>query len=198
MAGAMAPHREHPWRQRPLARGRASAFNSSKWNHRPTARGSSQWPGDRRLRARNLARDDSSAADTSFRLAGHERFRITLHRERGRAAAATRALPSQPPALPDLRFPPQRPATQSLAPGRGRTDTPTELLVVGYGAGQHIRKNQVQHLYQGVTLTRRFGSFTFEESLARLVLDGTLERREAKARATHTEELEGLLRKPPG
>ena len=36
---------------------------------------------------------------------------------------------------------------------------------------------------------------TYEESLARLVHQGLLERREAIARTAHTEELEGLLRK---
>jgi twitching motility protein PilT len=68
-----------------------------------------------------------------------------------------------------------------------------ELLMMGYGARQHIRKNALQHLHQEITITRAQGSFTFEESLARLVRDGRLEAEEARARATHREELEGLL-----
>ena len=47
-----------------------------------------------------------------------------------------------------------------------------ELLMVGYGARQHIRKNALQHLHQEITITRRHGSFTLEESLTRLVKEG--------------------------
>ena len=42
-----------------------------------------------------------------------------------------------------------------------------ELLVVGYGARQHIRKNALQHLHQEITISRKQGSFTMEECLAR-------------------------------
>ena len=88
--------------------------------------------------------------------------------------------------------------TQTLLPRIGGGRVPAaELLVVGYGARQHIRKNQVQHLHQEITITRRHGSFTFEESLSRLVHQGLLEPREAMARTAHTEELEGLLRQRP-
>ncbi|MDP6582708.1 MAG: hypothetical protein QF681_18805, partial [Vicinamibacterales bacterium] len=88
--------------------------------------------------------------------------------------------------------------TQTLLPRVGGGRVPAaELLMVGYGARQHIRKNQVQHLHQEITITRRHGSFTYEESLARLVQHGQLERREAIARTAHTEELEGLLRQHP-
>ncbi|HIE92048.1 MAG TPA: hypothetical protein EYQ83_03925 [Acidobacteria bacterium] len=85
--------------------------------------------------------------------------------------------------------------TQTLLPRIGGGRVPAaELLMIGYGARQHIRKNQVQHLHQEITLTRRHGSFTFEESLARLVQQGQLERREAMARTGHPEELELVLR----
>ena len=40
-----------------------------------------------------------------------------------------------------------------------------ELLVVSYGARQHIRKNALQNLHQEMTTTRKLGSFTLEESL---------------------------------
>ena len=46
--------------------------------------------------------------------------------------------------------------------------------MVGYGARQHIRKNALQHLHQEITITRRDGSFTFEESLAQLVNRGAI------------------------
>jgi twitching motility protein PilT len=71
-----------------------------------------------------------------------------------------------------------------------------ELLMVGYGARQHIRKNALQHLHQEITITRRDGSFTFEESLAQLVRRGVLDIEEARARAMHREELDGLLSNP--
>jgi Tfp pilus assembly pilus retraction ATPase PilT len=68
-----------------------------------------------------------------------------------------------------------------------------ELLVVGYGARQHVRKNALQHLHQEITITRKAGSFTLEESLAKLVQDGLLDRKEAVMRAAHPEELESIL-----
>jgi len=85
--------------------------------------------------------------------------------------------------------------TQSLVTTRSGTLAPVaELLVVSYGARQHIRKNALQHLNQEITITRRSGSFTMEESLARLVHGGGLDRGDATLRATHPEELESLLR----
>src|SRR5207249_8447069 len=45
-------------------------------------------------------------ADSSYRIEGLGRFRINLHRERGRAAAAIRALPAKVPALAELHLPP--------------------------------------------------------------------------------------------
>ena len=63
--------------------------------------------------------------------------------------------------------------TQTLLPRPGGGVAPAaELLMVGYGARQHIRKNALQHLHQEITMTRRYGSFTLEESLSRLVKDG--------------------------
>ena len=85
--------------------------------------------------------------------------------------------------------------TQSLVPTRSGTLAPVaELLVVSYGARQHIRKNALQHLNQEITITRKSGSFTMEESLARLVHGGGLDRADAILRAAHPEELESLLR----
>lgn len=60
--------------------------------------------------------------------------------------------------------------TQMLIPKRNGGRVPAaELLMVGYGARQHIRKNALQHLHQEITITRKQGSFTLEESLAQLV-----------------------------
>jgi twitching motility protein PilT len=83
---------------------------------------------------------------------------------------------------------------QTLLPRRDGGRVPAaELLMVGYGARQHIRKNATQHLHQEITLTRRAGSFTLEESLQRLVRQGLVDRAEALARANHPDELTALL-----
>ena len=84
--------------------------------------------------------------------------------------------------------------TQTLLPKIGGGLVPAaELLMVSYGARQHIRRNALQHLHQETTITRKAGSFTFEESLAQLVKHGLVDRRDALARAAHVEELEQLL-----
>ena len=84
--------------------------------------------------------------------------------------------------------------TQTLLPKVGGGIVPAaELLMVGYGARQHIRRNALQHMHQEMTITRKAGSFTFEESLAHLVRQGVVERQYAMSRAMHPEELEQLL-----
>ncbi|MGE3844400.1 MAG: type IV pilus twitching motility protein PilT [Vicinamibacterales bacterium] len=85
--------------------------------------------------------------------------------------------------------------TQMLLPRAGGGLVPAaEMLLVGYGARQHIRKNALQHLHQEITLTRRSGSFTFEDSLAHLVRSGLVDREEALSRAFHRFEFEEALR----
>ena len=88
--------------------------------------------------------------------------------------------------------------TQTLLPRMGGGLVPAaELLMVSYGARQHIRRNALQHLHQEITITRRSGSFTFEESLARLVKDGLVEWRDAHDRAAHVDEFEQLAPRVP-
>ncbi len=85
--------------------------------------------------------------------------------------------------------------TQSLIPRKNGGRVPAaELLMVGYGARQHIRKNALQHLQQEITITRKQGSFTLEESLAQLVMQNDLGREEAMVRALHPEDLDVLLK----
>ena len=85
--------------------------------------------------------------------------------------------------------------TQTLIPKRNGGRIPAaELLMVGYGARQHIRKNALQHLHQEITITRKQGSFTLEESLAQLVFQQDLLREEAMTRALHPEDLDTLLK----
>ncbi len=85
--------------------------------------------------------------------------------------------------------------TQTLIPRKNGGRVPAaELLMVGYGARQHIRKNALQHLHQEITITRKQGSFTMEESLAHLVMQQELTREEAMTRAIHLEDLDMLLK----
>jgi len=85
--------------------------------------------------------------------------------------------------------------TQTLIPRRNGGRVPAaELLMVGYGARQHIRKNALQHLHQEITITRKQGSFTMEESLAQLVFQQELTREDAMTRALHAEDLDTMLK----
>jgi len=85
--------------------------------------------------------------------------------------------------------------TQALIPKRNGGRVPAaELLMVGYGARQHIRKNALQHLHQEITITRKQGSFTLEESLAQLVFQQELTREDAMTRALHPDDLDALLK----
>jgi twitching motility protein PilT len=85
--------------------------------------------------------------------------------------------------------------TQTLIPKTSGGRVPAvELLMVSYGARQHIRKNALQHLHQEMSITRRQGSLTLEESLARLVRAGLITPTDAIARAGHPDELESILR----
>ena len=84
--------------------------------------------------------------------------------------------------------------TQTLVPSTDGTLIPiAELLIASYGARQHVRKNALQHLHQEITITRNLGSFTLEESLARHVQSGRLDRADARLRAAHTEEFDSIM-----
>jgi twitching motility protein PilT len=78
---------------------------------------------------------------------------------------------------------------ETLLPRIGGGRVPAaELLVVGYGARQHIRRNLLHQLHQEITVTRKQGSFTLEDCLADLVRRGVVDRAEAAFRANHPEE----------
>ncbi len=86
--------------------------------------------------------------------------------------------------------------SQQLLPradGSGRV-VAAELLLVTYGARQHIRKNALQHLHQEIALSRKNGSVSLEESLAGLVARGLVSLDDARARANHPEEFDSLRR----
>lgn len=61
----------------------------------------------------------------------------------------------------------------------------------------HGRSVVEQHLNQEITMTRRAGSFSLEESLAKLVTGGMLERADAMRKTAHPDELESILRTSP-
>ncbi len=84
---------------------------------------------------------------------------------------------------------------QTLLPRQGGGRVPAvELLMVDYGARQHIRKNALQHLHQEITISRKRGSMTFEDHLVELVAAGVLDVEEARTRAVHREEFDDSLR----
>jgi twitching motility protein PilT len=69
---------------------------------------------------------ETGIADSSYRIEGTGRFRINIHRERGRAAAAIRALPTKVPGLQELHLPP---SVANLA------HLPRGLVLIGGPAG---------------------------------------------------------------
>ena len=69
---------------------------------------------------------DHGIADSSYRIQGLGRFRINLHRERSRSAAAIRALPTKVPLLRELHLPP---SVENLA------RFPRGLVLLGGPAG---------------------------------------------------------------
>jgi len=85
--------------------------------------------------------------------------------------------------------------TQVLLPSRNGGRVPAaELLMMGYGARHHIRRNNLQHLHQEIPLTKKKGSFTLEESLVTLIRNGDIEREEAQVCAIHPDDLEILMK----
>jgi twitching motility protein PilT len=85
--------------------------------------------------------------------------------------------------------------TQILLPSKNGGRMPAaELLMVGYGARHHIRRNQLQHLHQEIPLTKKKGSFTLEESLVTMIRNGDIEKEDALLCAIHPDDLDILLK----
>ncbi len=85
--------------------------------------------------------------------------------------------------------------TQILLPCKNGGRMPAaELLMIGYGARHHIRRNNLQHLHQEIPLTKKRGSFTLEESLVTLIRNGDIEREDALLCAIHPDDLDILLK----
>jgi Tfp pilus assembly pilus retraction ATPase PilT len=53
-------------------------------------------------------------------------------------------------------------------------------------------EGRLQHLHQEITITSKTGSFTFEESLAKLVEQRVMDRSEARLRAPHPEAFDSI------
>jgi len=85
--------------------------------------------------------------------------------------------------------------TQILLPKKGGGRVPAaELLMLGYGARHHVRRNALQHLHQEIALTKKKGSFTLEESLVNLIQSGQIEREEALLCSIHPDDLDILMK----
>ena len=85
--------------------------------------------------------------------------------------------------------------TQILLPNKNGARMPAaELLMVGYGARYHIRRNNLQYLHQEIPLTKKRGSFTLEESLVTLIRNGEIEKEDAQLCAIHPDDLNILLK----
>jgi twitching motility protein PilT len=85
---------------------------------------------------------------------------------------------------------------QTLVPradGRGRVPA-IELLLANYPVRHHIRSDNLQKLYNEITLGKRQGMISLEESLAQLVQGATIDVEEARVRASHPEAFESFLR----
>jgi twitching motility protein PilT len=85
--------------------------------------------------------------------------------------------------------------TQILLPQKGGGRIPAaELLIMGYGARHHVRKNGLQHLHQEIPLTKKKGSFTLEESLVHLIHSNQIDREDALLCSIHPDDLDILMK----
>jgi twitching motility protein PilT len=85
---------------------------------------------------------------------------------------------------------------QQLVPrsdGRGRIPA-VEMMLATFAVRHHIRSDKLEKLYNEITLGKRQGMTSFEESLALLVREGKIDLEEARVRASHPEELDTRLR----
>lgn len=86
--------------------------------------------------------------------------------------------------------------SQDLIPrkdGKGRIPA-VELILANYAVRNHIRSERLQQLHSEITLGKRHGMISFEESLAGLVRQGLITLDEAKLRAVLPDELDSLVR----
>ena len=85
---------------------------------------------------------------------------------------------------------------QHLVPrsdGRGRA-VAVEVLLANHAVRNHIRNEKLQNLITEITLGKRQGMISLEDSLATLVRRGAITPEDARIRAPRPDELESLLR----
>jgi twitching motility protein PilT len=69
-----------------------------------------------------------------------------------------------------------------------------EVLLANYAVRNHIRTDKLQNLPTEITLGKRHGMISFEDSLARLVQEGMITHEDARVRSSRPDELESVLR----
>ncbi|HEX9984329.1 MAG TPA: PilT/PilU family type 4a pilus ATPase [Thermoanaerobaculia bacterium] len=69
-----------------------------------------------------------------------------------------------------------------------------EVLLANTAVRNHIRTEKLQNLATEITLGKRQGMISFEDSLSRLVQQGFITQDDARARSSRPDELESLLR----
>jgi twitching motility protein PilT len=79
------------------------------------------------------------------------------------------------------------------ADGKGRV-VAVEVLLANLPVRNHIRNDKLQNLATEITLGKRHGMITMEDSLVRLVRQGLIALDDARMRSSRPEELESLLR----
>ncbi len=86
---------------------------------------------------------------------------------------------------------------QQLIPRNDGTDraVAVEVLLANNAVRNHIRNDKLQNLITEITLGKRQGMISLEDSLARLVQQGLITADDARARSSRPEELESLLKR---
>ena len=79
------------------------------------------------------------------------------------------------------------------ADGKGRV-VAVEVLLANLPVRNHIRNDKLQNLTTEITLGKRQGMITMEDSLVRLVRQGLIALDDARVRSSRPDELESLLR----
>jgi Tfp pilus assembly pilus retraction ATPase PilT len=134
---------------------------------------------------------DTASSSRPRRSTGPDSNRLSSRRLLHRTRATT------PSPLPKLALSLHAIVFQQLLPradGAGRIPT-LELLLGTYPVRHHIRSQNLQKLYNEITLGKAQGMFSFEDSLATLVKEGKIDPEEARMRSARPDELESLMRK---
>ena len=78
--------------------------------------------------------------------------------------------------------------------GRGQA-VAVELLLANPAVRNHLRNNKLQNLASEITLGKRAGMISLEDSLSKFVQQGLITIEDARARSTRPDELESVMRK---